>query len=85
MDAVIFDTITVCSPCADPEGTGASEPPLENHKNIGLLSNIGPDSLATYASVQCRAIIGPLAKRHLNTFHWCADDDPTLNICLVAL
>ena len=28
--------------CADPEG-GRGSDPLENHKNIGFLSNTGPD------------------------------------------
>ena len=32
--------------CADPEGDMGSEPPpLKNHKNIGFLSNTGPDPL----------------------------------------
>ena len=33
-------------PCADPEGRGAGVPdPLKNHKNIGFLSNTGPNPL----------------------------------------
>ena len=44
--------------------------PLENHKNIAFLSNIGPDPLknhnATKAAFIFWAIIGPPAKRHLN-------------------
>ena len=44
----------VAPSCADPEGGwvggwggggGGSGPPLENYKNIGFLSNTGPDSL----------------------------------------
>ena len=32
--------------CADPDGGGTgSGPPLENYKNIGFLSNTGPDPL----------------------------------------
>ena len=32
--------------CADPEGDrGSKPPPLKNHKNIGFLSNTGPDPL----------------------------------------
>ena len=34
--------------CADPEGRGGGNgpgPPLKNHKNIGFLSNTGPDPL----------------------------------------
>ena len=42
--------------------------PLENHKNIGFLSNTGPDPLTQsyQASIQCWAIISPPAKRHFN-------------------
>ena len=32
-----------------------------------------------------RTIVGPPAKRHLNAFHWRANDGPTLNAGLVAL
>ena len=32
-------------PCADPEGGRVAGPPLENKKNIGFLSNTGPDPL----------------------------------------
>ena len=38
--------------------------PLKNHKNIGFLSNSGPDPLKI--SIQCWAIISTPAKRHLN-------------------
>ena len=44
---------------------------LKNHKNIGFLSNTGPDPLKNHsyqARIQCSAIIGPPAKRHLNGF-----------------
>ena len=49
-------------------GTGGPDPlPLKNHKNIGFLSNTGPDPLKNHkATIQCRAIIGTPAKRHLN-------------------
>ena len=46
------------SSCADPEG---------NHKNIGFLSDTGPDPLKNHkATIQCWAIIGTPAKRNLN-------------------
>ena len=36
-------------------------------QNIGFLSNTGPDPLKNHkASIQCWAIIGTPAKRHLN-------------------
>ena len=53
-------------------GDRGSGPPLKNHKNIGFISNTGPDPLKKSqrykASIQCWAIIGPPARR--------ADDDP---------
>ena len=50
---------------ADPEGG----PPLENHKNLGFLSNTGPDPLKITklpSQHSIWAIIGTPAKRHLN-------------------
>ena len=50
-------------------GDGGSGPPWKVTKNIGFLSNMVPDPLKTQSyqsSIQCRAIIGPPAKRHLN-------------------
>ena len=45
-------------------------PPLKNHRNIGFLSNTGPDPLknhkATKPAFNVGPIIGPLAKRRLN-------------------
>ena len=41
----MYEIGNLCTSCADPEGgTGGPDPP-ENHKNIGFLSNIGPDPL----------------------------------------
>ena len=51
-------------------GTGGPDPPPpENHKNIGFLSNTGPNSLKITklpSQIQCSPIIGTPAKRHLN-------------------
>ena len=50
------------------QGSGPP-PPLENHKNIGFLSNTGQDpekSQSYQARIQSWAIIGTPAKRHLN-------------------
>ena len=50
-------------------GTGCPDPPLENYKNIGFLSNTGLDPLKSQSyqsSIQCWAIIGPPVKCHLN-------------------
>ena len=56
--------------CGSREGTGGPDPPpLKNHKNTGFSSNTGPDPLKNRScqpSIQCWAIIGPPAKRHLN-------------------
>ena len=58
-------------------GAGGPDPPsLKNHKNIGFSSNTGPDPLKNrsyQASIQCWAIIGTQAKRHLMAFRWRAD------------
>ena len=47
-----------------------SRPPMKNNKNIGFLSNTGPDppekSQSYEVNNQCWAIIGTEAKRHLN-------------------
>ena len=56
---------------ADPEeGAGGPDPPPENHKNIGFLSNTGPYPLkshkATKPASMYRAIIGTPAKRRFN-------------------
>ena len=55
------------STCADPEkGTGVrTPPPLKNHKNIGFLSDTGPDPPMIYKATKPAFNVGP-AKRHLN-------------------
>ena len=50
-------------------GGGGGPGPLENHKNIGFLSNTGPGpdlKSQSYQTIQCEAIIDTQAKRHLN-------------------
>ena len=46
--------------------------PLENYKNIGFLNNTGPDPLkksqSYQTSIECWAISGPPAKRHIWRF-----------------
>ena len=50
-------------------GGEVSPDPLENHEAIGFLNNAGPEPLkkkqSYQASIQCLAIIGPPAKRHV--------------------
>ena len=72
----------ICLPCGDPEcGTGGPDPPEKSHRNIGVSSNTGLDPLKNpsyQASIQCWAIIGTPAKRHLMAFRWRADDGPLM-------
>ena len=55
-------------------GCRVSEPPWKNHKNIGFPSNIDLDPL----KIQCSAIIGTPAKRHLMAFRWRAENGVSL-------
>ena len=53
------------NPCADPEGGGLGVRTPEISQNIGFLTKTGLDPLKNHkAGIQCRAIIGPPAKRH---------------------
>ena len=57
--------------CADPEGRGGGAggldpPPLKNYKIKQYWSRSPEKSQSCQASIQCWAIIGPPAKRHLN-------------------
>ena len=38
---------------ADPDGGQRVRTPLKNHKNIGFLSNNGPEPLRNQAIIQC--------------------------------
>ena len=51
--------------CADPErGTGVPDPPpLRTHKNIGFLSNTGPDPLKNHKATKSACIVGPSSAR----------------------
>ena len=72
------------SSSADPEGGGqrVRTPPLENHKNIGFLSNTGPDRLTQsyQASIQCWTIISPQRNAISIAFRWRADNGTFLDI-----
>ena len=53
--------------CADPEGGGAGGPdPTENHKNIGFLSNSGPDPLKTHETTKPAFNVWPSSARQRN-------------------
>ena len=46
--------------CADPERVAQGvQTPLKNHKNIGFLSNAGPDPLTNRKSAKPAFIVGP--------------------------
>ena len=54
----------------DPEGGGTGGPdtlpPPENHKNIGFLSNTGPDPPKIYKATKPAFNVGPSSARQLN-------------------
>ena len=51
----------------DPEGGGQGlRTPLENHKNIGVLSNIGPDPLKSHKATKPAFNVGPSSARQRN-------------------
>ena len=56
-------------------------PPLKNHKNIGFLSNTGPE-LQKWQSYQARFNVGSSSARQWNAiemaFRWGADDGPLI-------
>ena len=54
-------TLTCSCTCADPEGVG-----LKNHKNIGFLSNSGPDPLKNYEATDPVFNVGPSSARQRN-------------------
>ena len=64
LHAIVFGFI---HPCADPEGGGGHGvlTPPKNHKNIGFLSNTGPDPLKSHKATKM-------------AFRWRADDGPLL-------
>ena len=66
---------------ADPEGggggggwTGGRDPPLENHKNIGFLSNTGLDPLKNHKATKPTFNVGP------SSFRWRANNGPQIMV-----
>ena len=59
-------------------GGGGRSRPLKNHKNIGFLSNTGPDPLKNHKATKPAFNVGPSSARQRNAitmaFRWRADD-----------
>ena len=57
-------------------------PGVKNHKNIGFLSNSGPDPLKNYEPTEPAFNVGPSSARQRNAvliaFGWWAHDDPLI-------
>ena len=51
-------------------GTGVP-PPLENHKNMGFLSNAGPDPLKNHKAAKPAFNVGPSSARQRNAITFC--------------
>ena len=47
-------------------GAGGPDPPLKNHKNIGLVSNTGPDPLKNHKATKRAFSVGPSSPRQRN-------------------
>ena len=64
-------------PCANPEGgqgvRSPPPPPLKNHKNIGFLSNCGPDTLKNHKATKPAFVFGSLS-----AYRWWIDDGPPI-------
>ena len=64
--------------CGSRGGTGGPDPPLKNHKNIGFLSNTGPDLLKNHKATKPAFNVWPSSARQRMAFRWRADDGPLL-------
>ena len=64
--------MTARDPGADPEGGGAGgpDPPLETYKNIGFLSNTGPDSLKITKLPSQHSMLGHHRPASKTPFKW---------------
>ena len=63
-------------------GGRGPDPPLKNHKNIGFLSNSGPDPQKNFEATEPAFNVGPSSARQRNAilmaFRWRADDGPLI-------
>ena len=65
-------------PCADPDGRQGVPTPPPNHKNIGSLSNTGPDFLKITNLPSRNSELGHHRHVIYMAFRWRADDGPIL-------
>ena len=61
--------------------------PMKNHKNIGFLSNTGPDPLKNHKATNPAFNVGPSSARQRNAiqmaFRWRANDGPLIVVSLI--
>ena len=53
------------------QGVRTPPPPLQNHKNLGFLSNTGPDPLKNHKATKPEFNVGPSSACQQNTIKWC--------------
>ena len=56
----------VLSPCANLEGDRGSRPSLKNRKNLGFVSNSGPNILENHEATEPEFNVGPSSARQRN-------------------
>ena len=61
--SIFGGTILLLRSCADPEGGQGVQIPLKNNKNIGFLSNTGPDPLKNHKATKAAFNVGPSSTR----------------------
>ena len=76
-----FKAYSFTRTCTDPEGGPGGldpPPPLKSNKNIGFLTNTGPDPLKNYKATKPDSMLG--RHRHANetSFKWCFTGGPMM-------
>ena len=67
---------TASATCADPEGGGGQG--MKNHKNIGSLSNTGPDTLKNHKATKPDSMLGRHRPASETPFKWCFAGGPMM-------
>ena len=74
---ICVNAFTIHCTCRGGQGVRT---PLKNHKNIGFLSNTGPDPLKNHKDTKPVLNVGPSLAHQRNAnemaFRWRVDDDP---------